>query len=296
MKYFLSYFINKEDIIINDFEYKDSNFNVIEDSNLGFYQNFIDNCELFLNKTMDDNGTSLENMYFKNKMKEDFNNYKGIYLNSCINLENEIIQWFKYFTNNTPLACTLLLCKQETTVDEIISFLYRAILCEYNICFCLAKTEFLSKDKKNVILDTINELYEIIKEQNNDFKMNSCLFIMNSSLEDDLCKSLFRLKFIKPLDISRDRIKDITICELNDINQKNDIEKIMVIDSDHSGVGKSTYIKNIKCKDYIYFPIGGIFTKENTLKRLQILDKEKNINNKNDLLFHLIYMTLRKKN
>ena len=287
LKYFLSYFVNKEDIIINDFEYKDSNFNVIEDSNLGFYQNFIDNCELFLNKTMDDNGTSLENMYSKNKMKEDFNNYNGIYINSCINLENEIIQWFKYFTNNTPLACTLLLCKQETNVDEIISFLYRAILCEYNICFCLAKTEFLSKDKKNVILDTINEIYEIIKEQNNDFKIHSCLFIMNISLEDDLCKSLFRLKFIKPLDISRDRIKDITICELNDINQKNDIEKIMVIDSDHSGVGKSTYIKNIKCNDYIYFPIGGIFTKENTLKRLQILDKEKNINNKNDLIFHL---------
>ena len=63
----------------------------------------------------------------------------------------------------------------------------------------------------------------------------------------------------------------------------------MVVYSDHSGLGKSTFIKNrVKEENYIYFPIGGIFSKENTLKRLQNLNKEKNINDyKKQLLIHI---------
>ena len=61
-------------------------------------------------------------------------------MNGCSNLENEIILWYKYFTNNIPLVSTLLLCKQDTTNEKIISFLHSTILCKYHICFCLART------------------------------------------------------------------------------------------------------------------------------------------------------------
>ena len=36
--------------------------------------------------------------------------------------------------------------------------------------------------------------------------MNSFLLIMNTNLEDDLCKSLFNLKYIKTLDITKNKI------------------------------------------------------------------------------------------
>ena len=75
--------------------------------------------------------------------------------------------------------------------------------------------------------------------------VNSCLFIMNNNLDDELYKSLFRLKFIKPLDIPQDKIKEIKI-----FGEKNYAE-IIVIHSVYSGVGKSTYIK-IRLKKIIY--------------------------------------------
>ncbi len=152
-------------------------------------------------------------------------------------------------------------------------------MCRHHICFCLARTEFLSEEKKNIILDLIIELFNGEINENKD--MNSFLIIMNSNLEDELCKSLFRLKFIKPFDIPQNKINEIQIYN------KNYDSEIMVIHSDHSGVGKSTYIKNCAKEDYVYFPVGGIFTKENTLKRLQNLNKEKNINDKKKLLIHI---------
>jgi hypothetical protein len=52
-------------------------------------------------------------------------------------------------------------------------------------------------------------------------------------------------------------------------------------------VGKSTYIKNKAKGEYIYFPLGGNFTKENTLKRLQYLNNNYKINQKENLLIHI---------
>ena len=47
----------------------------------------------------------------------------------------------KYLTNNTLLARTLLLCKKDTTSEEIISFLNKAILFPYLHFFYLSRTE-----------------------------------------------------------------------------------------------------------------------------------------------------------
>ena len=279
LNYFLSYFTNKEEFNINDFDYQNQELNIKKDFILNFYQNFIDHCELFLDILLKDNKLSLEDIYGRNKIKEDFKENTGIYLNGSSNLETDIIYFYKYFTNNVPLANTLLLCKKDTTSEEILSFLYRAILCPYKIFFCLGRADYLSEEKKNFILNAIIELISRVKLEN---KMTSCLLIINNSLEDDLCKSLFRFKFINPLNIpqeQRDKIKII---------KDGDYEKNIVIYSDHSGTGKSTFIKNqIKEEEYIYFPIGGIFTKEDTLKRLQDLNKEKSINDeKKKFLIH----------
>ena len=280
--YFLNYFTNKEKYILNDFIFQNKELNI---KNENFYQNFIDQCESFLDKILIDNGLSLENIYQQNRIKEEFKDFKGIFLNGSEKLENEIICLYKYFTNNTPLASTLLFCKKETSNEEIASFIIRAILCEFPIFFCLARTDYLSEEKKNYILETIIDLIGRVKDENENkfFKINSCLVIINNNLEDDLCKSLFRLKYIKTLDIPQEKKNKLKLFE------EKDNHKISLVSSDYSGIGKSTYIKNkVKEKNYIYFPIGGIFSKENTLKRLQTLNREKNINDADKkLLMHV---------
>jgi len=281
-KCFLHYFTNCENLNLKSVGHLFQNLSPKNNNiDFEFYQNFIDQCEQFLDKLCKDKGLSLEIIYQQNKIKKDFEKMKGIYFNGTTNLENEIIQCYKFFTNNMPLAKTLLLCKQDTTIEELLSFLHRAINCKYHILFCLARTNYLSEDKKNFILETVSELLGEEIEENRSDKMNSFLIIMNYNIKDELFQSLFRLKYIKPLDIQRDKINTIKILE------NNDNIKTMLIYSDHSGVGKSTYIKNKAKEGYIYFPLGGNFTKENTLKRLQYLNNKYKINLKSNLLFHV---------
>ena len=62
-----------------------------------------------------------------------------------------------------------------------------------------------------------------------------------------------------------------------------DVSKIEIISSDVTGVGKSTQIKleiEKNNRNYIYFPIGRVFSK------LDILERLKNLNLKNDSAMH----------
>ena len=62
-------------------------------------------------------------------------------------------------------------------------------------------------------------------------------------------------------------------------NEKYIDTNIEIIKSDKSGVGKSTQIKNSveKCgKKWVYFPFGGVFTREDIIKRLKDLKIDRN--------------------
>ena len=74
----------------NDFDYQNQELNIKKDFILNFYQNFIDHCELFLDILLKDNKLSLEDIYGRNKIKEDFKENTGIYLNGSSNLETDI--------------------------------------------------------------------------------------------------------------------------------------------------------------------------------------------------------------
>ena len=288
LEFFLYYFTNNSNIQSTDHKCNNLILNLNKDPKIEFiqfYQNLIEQIEIFLNNILIRNKLNINNIYEQNYIKKEFRKYFGIYLTNCSNLEIEIIQYYKYFTNNVPLANTLLLCNEITTSEEIISFLYRTILCKQNILFCLGRFECLSKDKKNIVLETINNLFERFQNDNNYYKNNSLLLIACTNSEDDLYKSLYKLKIVKPLDIQRDKIKDIKTYEKSNLLNNNLIP--LIIYSDHSGVGKSTYIRNLTKINYIYFPIGGIFTKENILKRLQTINKEKSINKNKKAIFHV---------
>ena len=163
------------------------------------------------------------------------------------------------------MAQNVLLCNKETTIEELTAFLYRSILCEYNSCFIIGGVELLEFDKKSKLVELLNKLYV------EDYKkMESCLIILYTDRTSDIFKSLELVKYKKILNITnKDEINNLKIEESN----------VEIISSDQSGVGKSTQIK-LKIermnKKYIYFPLGGVFNREDIIERLKKLKINKN--------------------
>jgi hypothetical protein len=200
--------------------------------------------------------------------KDDDNDYSGIYCFQALNLQKNVLQLYKYLTKSTPNAQYILFCNKETTSEEITAFLYRALLCELHSCFIIAGVELLPFKEKITFQSIFKDLY-----QNDEKKMKSCLIIAYMNNDADIVKYIHTLK--------KNFFKNI----LNDLDNQNmdDVSKnVEIINSDKSGVGKSTYIKTkIKelGKEYIYFPLGGVFTRKNVLNRLKELNKKKGIKN-----------------
>ena len=210
------------------------------------------------------NKITLDNIYAKTIIKSKFE-FRGYYIYSCVKLEKELLQLYKYLTGNIPIAQNILLCNKETSKEEIESFLYRAILCEYHSCFIIGGDESLEFTPRNYLIKLLKKLLFDIEG-----KMNSCLIILsNKSL--DIHKNFDSIKFRKYFD---------SIIE-NEINKYslNDSDNISIVCSDESGVGKSTMIENDilnNKKKYIYFPLGGQFTRDNIIQRLKYLNISQN--------------------
>ena len=239
----------------------------------------MNNCEKYIQETLKLNGLSLKQIYkdslvvveeIKKDIKKPFNFgqgdnkkktiYQGVFLRGCDELEKQLFQIYKYFTKHTPSAQSVLLCNKETTSEELIAFLYRSILCESNSCFILGGVELLEFDKKTILLELLNDLFVENHEQ-----MKSFLIILYTNNNSDIYKSLFLLKYKQILE---NLPKDIEKLKLEDSN-------VEIISSDRTGVGKSTQIKldiEKRNKKYIYFPIGGSFSRRDIIKRLQNLE------------------------
>ena len=274
--------------------------NLIKEENIYFnyrskenlYEDVINNIEDYLDKILLKNNLTIEDIY-KNSLilsKGKAYDFKGIFLYLCNQsnqIDNDLFQIYKYLTDNIPISQTVLLCNKETTNEELIAFLYRAILCEFNSCFIIRGIELLEFDKKSKLVEILNLL--LSKDQ---FKMESCLIILCTNKNTDIYKSLDLFKYKKILKLP----KQIENLKIND-------DKIEILSSDESGVGKSTQIKlqiSNQNKSYIYFPFGGVVKREEVIKRLKIL----NINNnsiihldlydtdQNDLMMEFLFSIL----
>ena len=224
----------------------------------------ISNCEKFLNEILNINDLKLDNIYKNTLIKKNIKKeYKGLYTFLCEKLEKDLFQIFKYLTRNNPIAQNILLCNKNTTNEEITTFLYRAIKCDYNSCFIFGGSELLNYDQKTLIIKLLDDF---LKRKNH--KMKSCLIFIHTNPNSDIYKSLIMKGYRETLDIKKKNFED-------EKYEGNDIE---IVRSDKSGVGKSTQIKKDivdNKKKWLYFPIGGEFTREDIIKRL----KEKKIDN-----------------
>ena len=263
---------NKNDNIIhllkyitNDLYKKDFSDFKIEQKEEDNFENFIENLDIYLNEfLLKKNNLTLNKIYEKTIIK--IENYRrGIFTYLCEKIEIDLFKIFKYLTGNNPNAQNILIWNNDVTIEEITSFLYRAIKCEFNSCFIIGGLESLENEQKEYIIGLLNNDLFLKEEE----KINSCLIIlfMNKSL--DIYKNLSNSKNIDILKILRNDFK----------NEKFEGNHIEIIKSDKSGVGKTTQIKkNIQDnnKKWVYFPIGEVFNQKEIIDRLKLLKIDNN--------------------
>jgi len=230
------------------------------------FESIIDNCNNYIEKILIINNIRLENIYMNSLILDKFKEIYGLYIYSCSVLEKEIFQLYKYLTNNIPIAQNILICNKDSSKEEIIAFLYRAILCQFHSCFIIGGIESLEFEQKNIFLSVLNKL---LFENNGIFK--SCLIILSINKSTEIYKSLCSMKYKKTFYSQIE--KELQKQTLDNINN------IKIISSDKSGIGKSTKIKNEIIKNeklYIYFPLGGVFTRKEIIQRLKKFENQKN--------------------
>ena len=234
------------------------------------FQEVINNCNNYIERIIKNNNLSLEIIYEKTIIKNNgkFRNqeYKGLYVYSCSQVEKELIQLYIYLTGNIPIFQNILLCNKDTSNEEITSFLYRSLLCEFNSCFIIGGIELLNFNQKNYFLELLNEILSDKKE-----KINSCLIILSNDKNTDIYRRLYSIKCKKTFNSEIETLlKNIKIDICNNVT---------IVSSDRSGLGKSTKIKNYILKNkktYVHFPIGGVFTREDIYIRLKELNLKEN--------------------
>ena len=89
--------------------------------------------------------------------------------------QETIIEIYLKYTNNLPIPQTLFLCNQNTTVEEITAFVYRAIYYPQKILFGITQIEFLQFSVREALISIIEEQYP----QSNRMKSILVLFYFN---------------------------------------------------------------------------------------------------------------------
>ena len=236
------------------------------------FKTMINEINDFLNECLIINHIEVKDFYRKNIIKEELRQKikSGFFSWSVdeINTEIQIISVYKKLTGNLPLPITLLLCTKETNEEEITSFIYRTVLCSYPALFIIVNSDNLELSNAQYFLWILESLYN-----KNKTNIQSTLLILFNNTNSDLRKQLTLLKG-----------HDFFMIDNNEINEIEDIKNdfrsnpIKIWSSDAAGIGKSFAIKfeakqsNLK---YIYFPIGGSFTRKELINRITKLEMNK---------------------
>ena len=238
------------------------------------FDNMIKNINDFLFRCFKINKMKYRDIYQNNKIKDEFKNKLKPGFYSWANeekLEIKIINVYKIITGNFPLAITVLSCTKETNEEEITSFIYRAILCEFKVLFIIINSDNLELSNAQYLLWILESLY--IKNENN---INSTLLITFDDINSILRKELIKLRghyFFNSNNF------------INNNTEKYQINNLIEVwSSDATGVGKSTQIRleaKRNKKNYLYFQIGGVISRRDIIDRIIKLkiDTKKEENN-----------------
>ena len=253
--------------------------NKIKDADILFdYNNDLNemaNINKYLQKLFEKNNININEIYQNNKVLDESFLTPGLYrkINSgdYCTLTNNILNVYLNLTGNTPTINTLLICNEDTTIEKIKSFLYKALFCDKPVLFVIANLECLELSITQNAIKTLKFLYKY-KNQN----INSYLLFFYEKVDSGLARDIEKLILEKHI------LGDIFMKQYD--KPYKDFEKIDLYSSDFSGYGKTTeiiYKVREKGGEYHYLPIGGSFTRNyviNNLKNLNLdLTKGKNI-------------------
>jgi len=257
--------------------------NKIKDLKIEYFYNYeqdsIENINKFLGKLFKKNGVNLEEIYSNNKIKEEIGLVPGLYRKikqgDFSDLINNILNIYLNLTGNIPIIDTLLICNEETNIENIKAFLYRALFCDKPVLFLITNMECLDLSLTQSLISTLKELYKA-KNKN----INSYLLFIYEKIDSGLVRDIEKL--IPERNILNNNF-------LNSPDKKNEnFEKVEVYSSKYSGYGKTTEIfykvKNLN-GEYHYLPIGGSFSRDYLIKNLENLHL--NLMNGNKTYLHI---------
>ena len=245
--------------------------NMINDVKIDFkYQpdnNVFENINSYLMKLFEKNNVNLEEIYKKNQILDNIELEPGLYrkikYGDNNNLINNIIDIYLNMTNNLPIINTLLICNEETTIQKIKSFLYKALFNDKPTLFLISNMEFLDLATTRKLVRTLKKILKILKVKNK--KINSFLLFIYEKRDSGLVRDLE--KIIPERNILQEKYMKRPE-KFIDVFNKNELYC-----SKFSGYGKTTEIK-YKVKSmgenakYIYFPLGGSFDRKYIIDNL----------------------------
>ena len=240
-------------------------------------QDNIENINNYLEQLFKVNNVKIEGIYNKNKVLENIELKPGLYRKikggEYSDLLNNILNIYFNITGNSPILNTLLICNEDTNIEQINAFLYRAIYCEEPILFIISNMECLEFSLVHNLIKTLKRLY---KSKNKE--INSYLIFIYEKKESGL------VRYLEKLIPEKNILKDKYLQKCQHINETFD--NIELYSSEFSGYGKTTEIIH-KVKDcdgkYYYLPIGGSFSRNYVINNLYNLNIDKTIDNKNYL-------------
>ena len=184
---------------------KDGKFENVDDDDIKDFKKITEskfsNISNYIQSIFNKNKTSIEQHYKKMLIKEKKRS-KGIFIHTCENENKErfIVNLYLDKIGILPVAQNILICSKETLNEEIIAFLYRAILCNYNTLFIISVNDSFSKVQQEDLNNYLNKLikYNLDKKDNkidvnninikdiND-NLNSCIvFVYNKNNQNTI--------------------------------------------------------------------------------------------------------------
>ena len=227
-------------------------------------------------------------------------NCKGIFVHECKydSIEEFILNIFLDKMNSLPIAQNILIINKETSIEEIQSFLYRSILCNYNTLFVIAINNSFSDYQRNKMINYLEDLLKYKNQIYNEETKKNCDKMDTQDYLDSCLVFVYGRQNKNIASLFNGTIQyqtfqyDDKIFEDKGTNHENlkELENVKIITSDICGLGKSEKIKKEimdNKKQYYHFPLGGILSKSIIYNKLENLMEKIKTENYKDVAIHL---------